>query len=463
MKDNPFIHLFETSDGKYLFDVNKNTIISIPDNVYNFLKKPTTNMDSNVEKYLHTLKNCGFLKSNRVEISEHSETKYLKYYLDNKLSTLLLQLTQNCNLRCDYCIYSGNYNTRTHSNKIMDFELAKDGIDFLIKHSRDSDNIFIGFYGGEPFLNFDLMKKCMDYSLKKIPNKEIYFNVTTNATLLTKEIVDIIVNYNLTILISLDGPKQIHDEARKFAFNNRGSFDTLYNNLKYIKTKYPDYYKEHILFNTVLHQSNFGCVDNYIKSDDLLSDSYFMSTFISDSYSDKKHEISDSSISEIQYEKFLLFLSKIGILNNYKPSKLLDLDFQQIGSIVNSSKIDHLPKKSHHSGVCIPGVQKLFMNVNGDFFPCERVNELSDFSKIGSIKNGLDYNKIEYMMNIENITKEECHNCWAYNHCTICLSGLEDNNGIKRENILLRCPYVKNSIEEKLKDYTVLKSLGYNF
>ncbi len=72
------------------------------------------------------------------------------------MKTMILQVTQRCNLRCEYCIYSGDYKNRSHTNKDMPWESARQAIDYFIAHSRDTNPIMLAFYGGEPLLNMKL-------------------------------------------------------------------------------------------------------------------------------------------------------------------------------------------------------------------------------------------------------------------------------------------------------------------
>ncbi|MDL0414458.1 4Fe-4S cluster-binding domain-containing protein, partial [Clostridioides difficile] len=108
----------------------------------------------------------------------HPETKYIKYHIENNLSSIILQVTQNCNLRCDYCIYSGSYSNRVHTNKRMNIDVAKRSIDYLIKNSSQLNEVSVGFYGGEPLLEFDLIKQIVEYVKVVGEGKEIYFNLT---------------------------------------------------------------------------------------------------------------------------------------------------------------------------------------------------------------------------------------------------------------------------------------------
>lgn len=156
MEQKPFIHLFQTSTGFYFYDVNTDSILNIDENVYDYLKKEQLGeSSSNTLEYVEFLRKQGYLKSNKVKITEHPETEVLKYHCENRVEGIILQVTQNCNLHCDYCTYSGGYINRIHTNKRMSKETAKRGIDYLISHSRDCQYVSIGFYGGEPLLEFD--------------------------------------------------------------------------------------------------------------------------------------------------------------------------------------------------------------------------------------------------------------------------------------------------------------------
>lgn len=117
--------------------------------------------------------NQGYLKSRHVEESYNPITPYIHQYLDTKVCNLVLQITQNCNLRCEYCAYSGSYKNRIHSNKRMTFEVAAKAIDFVVSHSKEAEQFYIGFYGGEPLLEFSLIKRCVDYANRQCEGRKI--------------------------------------------------------------------------------------------------------------------------------------------------------------------------------------------------------------------------------------------------------------------------------------------------
>lgn len=184
MKQEAFVHVFDSPTGHYLYDVNSDDILKIPYDVFAFLQaQEDVEQTNSVRQYLDMLKRKGFLKSKHVEKSEHGMTEIMPFALNSKLSQLVLQITQSCNLRCNYCAYSGEYKNRVHSQKQMSFEIAKKSIDFLIQHSKDTKSLSIGFYGGEPFLRFDFIKKCVDYADSIAEGRVIRYNTTTNGTM----------------------------------------------------------------------------------------------------------------------------------------------------------------------------------------------------------------------------------------------------------------------------------------
>ncbi|MBY6798275.1 Cys-rich peptide radical SAM maturase CcpM, partial [Clostridium botulinum] len=120
MKQNAFFHLFKTRNCCYIYDVNTNLFLKVPKETYSALENYNGDLEAlKDDSVILNLKEKGYLSSNRAEEIEHSLTDALESILDNSLNTLTLQITQECNLRCSYCVYSGSYLNRSHSHKIM--------------------------------------------------------------------------------------------------------------------------------------------------------------------------------------------------------------------------------------------------------------------------------------------------------------------------------------------------------
>lgn len=463
MNQKPFIHLFQTSNNFYLYDVNTDSILKIDEATYSYLKNEQNINTCEQPKQIEFLKKQGYLKSNKVKISEHPETEFLDYYCNNRVEGITLQVTQNCNLRCSYCTYSGGYINRVHTNKRMPFEVAKKGIDFLINHSRDCSEVSIGFYGGEPLLEFDLIKWCVEYANSHIEGKEIKYNLTTNATLITKEILDFFDKHNVVMMISLDGPKEIHDKNRLFSGTNIGSFSTIIKNLNMIYEENPNYYKKNLHFNSVLETNNFSLVDDFIKENKLFKDSLFLSSLVSETNSLTKIKKSDNFYEESQYALFIGFLNILGRIDEKYSSRLLRTQFVTLGDSRKGKQGKQrlvMPEKWHHGGPCIPGATRLLINAFGDFYPCEKVCESSEMV-IGNVYSGFNFDSIEYMLNIERNSKEMCHNCWAYQYCNLCVACV--GHAPNEDKLIKECATVKMNTENDFKNFCVLEDLGYDF
>jgi uncharacterized protein len=171
------------------------------------------------------------------------ETSSLKRLQDDPLSILFLEITEQCNFGCSYCIYSENYpNERTETSKNMSFDTAKKAVDGLVPLSKN--NVMIGFYGGEPLLNMGLVRQIIDYSKEKFSDKEFGFSMTTNFFNADRYIQEIVDN-GMHINLSLDGPKEIHDECRRTK-NGKPTYDKIMSNLKKVEEYSPGYVDSHI-------------------------------------------------------------------------------------------------------------------------------------------------------------------------------------------------------------------------
>ncbi len=470
MKDkeqfNPFIHLMETPYGKYVYDLNKSSVIKVPASVYAYLQDMSGEPDAQVGEYLEELKAQGYLKEKRVKVSEHPVTGFYHSFIMHNLGQLTLQVTQGCNLKCEYCSYSGNYFNREHTNKKMSFETAKKAIDYFISHARDASFFGISFYGGEPLLEFELIKKCVAYADSRAEGRKVSYNFTTNGTLLTEEKYEFLVSHDFSILVSLDGPQAVHDRHRVFAGTTVGSFQKMSENLKLLKEKYPKYYAEKIGFNTVLDPAYpLKEICDFTDTDEWVNASEISSTVVNDIQAKAKNIYSEQFIVEYKYEKFKVFLWKLGLLDIDDIPPLMRHHFKNIKQSAicfERVKQNELPDKGHRGGPCIPGVRKLFVDVEGRLFPCERVSESSKVSCIGHIDWEIDEEKALQLLNIERLTSERCRNCWAYVLCPDCFVLADDEGRLSKEKQLMGCQRNRAQVEEDIKDYLVLRELKYS-
>lgn len=199
-------HPIVTYGGKYIYDRHTNSVVRVTDEEFSeFENIANGKINAHESSLIHRFQNIGMFHPNTVEKIEHPKTYMLNYHVNNRLGQLVLQVTQQCNLRCEYCAYSGIYNNnRIHTNSRMDWTTAKKAIDFFVERSIETEKCTISFYGGEPLLEFELIKKCIEYAEEIVEGKELIFNMTTNGTLLKSEIADFLVNHNCHISIGDD-------------------------------------------------------------------------------------------------------------------------------------------------------------------------------------------------------------------------------------------------------------------
>lgn len=461
----PFIHLFKSPNSCYLYDVNTNQVCPIDEDVYDYLEREQNDhIDAQTEemtiKKIKVLRKNGFLLNNRPEKIIHGQDRFLEYRLNNCVQKITLQVTQNCNFRCAYCIYSEQKNPlqRKHSNKKMSWETARTGIDFLIAHSSAKDSVNIGFYGGEPLLEFQLVKKCIEYCNSITESKEITYSITTNGTLLNDEKIEFFAMYNVPLLISLDGPSQIHNKQRRYKSDGSGSFDTIWNNLMRIKEKYPEYYQS-IRFNCVVNpQNNLKNLDDFFTYNDTIKNNSVIFSTLNEAYSNTRHLPSKDYYHTKEYELFKTFLWKMGYMKEEYISAIAKRDYSTY-----KTKFDKLKRarpfgiEGYPGGPCIPGTTRLFIDIDGNFFPCERVSELSSIMNIGNLEEGFKTDHIRRLLNVAQTTEEECKDCWAQRHCNACLVMSDNIDNLSRELRLSHCSSMKQTLDDTLRNYVLLE------
>ena len=462
MRKKPFIKLFKTYLGHYFFDVNRNEIVPISLESYTYLKKLVELNQDNVDEYVTDeivqLKAAGYLSEKRVSILEHPSSDVLKYLLGRAMEKITIQVTQSCNLRCSYCIYSdlNNGEQRSHSAKTISKENARKAVDFIMEHSIDRSSVDIGFYGGEPLIAFDVVKDCILYVEKKYYGRRCTFSMTTNATLLDDEKSAFLEEHNVTLMISIDGPKEIHNIHRRFSADGKGSYDVIMENLNNIKNKYPKLYNG-LMFNMVIDPQNDFDKINDISANGIFNSLNTKSSIIEDGYSIEKVVASEDYVAKSEYNLFLAYISKLGIVDGLVAPLVAQTSADEMFMEKNALKKQvSLPEKGAPGGPCIPGQLRLFVNADGDLYPCERVSETSPAMKMGSIDEGVDMESAYKLLNICQLTPEKCRNCWAFSKCTLCAKSADGGEELSAKVKNSFCDGVHNEVESRLKNEIML-------
>lgn len=466
----PFIHLIQINKDIYLLDINTNMICKVNEKIGDFLLNHYDEDGKGLSKEDHQLisnmKRAGMLKPNAIQTIEHPMTNFAEDMLENNLSRITLQVTQNCNLRCAYCVYSGSYNNRMHNNKRMDVQTAKKALDFLKKHSKNSNSINVSFYGGEPVLEFQLITECVEYAKKIFDGKELMFNLTTNATLLNDEMIYFFQKEGFYLTISLDGPEKVHDKNRDFADGVHGTYSTVMKNLKRITEIAPNYLSR-ITFNAVLDdENNFELTNDFFMNEPIVKNMHVSASYINDvNKKEKKEYMNEENYINRGYKMFVGMMFLLGRVSRNNISKLVVRDLGDISEKIVKREIlkEGILPISHPAGPCLPGFQRPFVDAYGKLYPCERINETSDCICIGNIETGFDINTVKKLLNVGKIAESYCKKCWAFNYCTQCAVTADEGKGLSSTSRLEKCERIKLYIETALKDYIVLKECGCKF
>lgn len=456
--------VFDTIYDKYLYDRNKNKVIPIPDRVYDELisyQKNDKIMGLHDNKILKRLVERGYLHENKIKTIEHPDSKLLEIYSNKKIEGVTLQVTQDCNLRCEYCFYSGTYNGRSHRNKKMSKKIALDSIDFLMNHSSAMDKVRVGFYGGEPLLEINLIKDVVEYCKTKYNGRTIDFGLTTNGILLNVENADFLMNNNFNIMVSIDGPKDEHNKQRIFA-NGQGSFDIVYANLKTLYQERRDFF-EKITINSVYNIThNFDNIKYFFENDTLISVLNSKCSFLSDAGLDNDFIYDNDTY--IEYYKKKQFVNMVELMLEEQSDHCLFGNYiealEKIHNILMSGELSQ--EKAHPGGPCMPGIDKPLIDVDGNIYPCEKVSENPEM-QIGNIYNGYDYKKMYDFLNVAQMTPEKCKNCWAFLFCNICVVAMTDSKGLSTNKRIRKCNVVKRETLEYLKSIKILEANGADF
>lgn len=218
-------HKFNLEDKYFLFAPNDLKAYKINKNLYEDL--PEVNEEVHDKKLIDILKSVNLIKA---PDNLPKTTRIENPAINNSVFSISLNVAQICNMKCIYCYGNkGEYDKKGKMNR----ETALKSVDFLIKNSGNRKDLSVGFFGGEPLLNFRLIKEIVEYCKKaeEYHNKRIHFNITTNGTLFNEENNLLLRKNNISVTISIDGDKKSQDTNRPLR-SGAGSFDFIVPKIK---------------------------------------------------------------------------------------------------------------------------------------------------------------------------------------------------------------------------------------
>ncbi|MFA4860408.1 radical SAM protein [Methanoregula sp.] len=387
---------------------------------------PTVNTDDDVLFYSRFLQKLNKIRPRHKIPRKHpiqpEEVKQM--VLHDGLYQMILGITEDCNLRCRYCVYSEAYTLSRKPSKVrMEFTTAKKALDWyisLVMEGREYNPVrkpAISFYGGEPLLNFDLIKKCVQYVKTTYPDLEFTFSLTTNGTLLNQEREDFLKEHGFLMNISIDGPKEEHDRNRIYQ-DGRGTFDDVMKNVRrFMSSGYDkDKFSSICVFDW---KCNLFSLDAFFRQPDIPKLSLMTTPSVHDGcvYYDQ--------FSDDDFQNYLTSEKKAFqyYLDHATDDTTRHSVFEQLYPLFASRFLYSIPtmimpenRVIPYSGACILG-RKIFVDVHGIFHPCERINQSFP---IGDEKSGLDFTAIALIMNNYLEHLDSCKTCAISKTCGYC-------------------------------------------
>lgn len=467
---------FNTNNNQYFLDTKSSEIFPMSERQ----KKIVENFYSITEEELYFILNRQYdSKEDYIKEYEYIKSLISKGFFYSKIdniipsfrdevkksttSQLILVLTEKCNLRCKYCIYSDKYyKASNYSNNVMTLDVAKKSIDYYIEIHKTkieyglNERLQINFYGGEPLLEFDLIKEIVSYV--KNTGYDALFYITTNGYLLNNESIEFLVDNRFNITFSLDGYKENHDRNRVTSNNNK-TFDVIMSNIM-------DFYSYKAKVNIDDYNGglvSFNCCYDYEtdleKSIDFFAENLlgYSKSFVIYSQIDPynttyydisgKQNLAESTLAKSLERVKMRFFSDECSKGFRESAYLL---FTGMFSMYARNK----NRESIFKGTCVP-YSKLAIYPDGVITLCEKTGKRFPLGNINS--GGVEEKKLDELVNsfFKNYIEGECKDCSFQNLCSACFVQMNDDYTINSTF----CENQKKSIVSTLSElYSLLET-----
>ena len=321
---------------------------------------------------------------------------------DSVIKAMCLHVAHTCNLNCEYCFAGqGKYHGE---DAIMSFEVGKKALDFLVEHSGTRKNLEVDFFGGEPLVNFDVVKQLVAYarSIEKEKNKHFRFTLTTNGVLLNDDVIDFLNKEMNNVVLSLDGRKEINDAKRK-RLDGKGSYDIIVPHFQNFVKKRGD--KEYYMRGTFT-RNNLDFTNDIFHMLDLGFTELSMEPVVSKPGTEYALREEDLDTIYEQYE--ILAKEMIKRRREGRPFTFYHYMIDLTGGPCIYKRITG----------CGSGTEYLAVTPNGDFYPCHQFVGDKKFL-MGNVYEGITNMKLRDEFKLCNVySRKECENCWAKLYCS---------------------------------------------
>lgn len=412
------IHQYKFGEYNMVIDVCSGALHIVDDPTYDIISMfEASNRDTVIsktaEKYkdisLDEIEECyaqvaGLKESGKLFTEDTFEpiAGTLKAKTSGVVKALCLHIAHTCNLNCSYCFASqGKY----HGERaLMSFDVGKRALDFLIENSGTRRNLEVDFFGGEPLMNFDVVKKLVEYarSIEKERNKNFRFTLTTNGVLVDKDVIDFANREMSNVVLSLDGRKEVHDRYR-VDYSGNGSWDKIVPKFQeFVKARGG---KNYYMRGTFTH-ANPDFLEDIKTMLDLGFTELSMEPVVAAEGDPAALTEADKPIVLKQYEELARLMLKRD--KEGRPFTFYHYMIDLKGGPCIYKRI---------SG-CGSGTEYMAVTPWGDLYPCHQFVGDEKF-KLGDIWKGVDNTAVQNEFASCNVyAREDCRDCWAKLYCS---------------------------------------------
>ncbi len=404
------IHVFNYKDKNYIYDVGSGSLHESDKPTADYLKAKAEGQAVDItyltdEQIQSAIADSEALQAQGLLFKDEIKTYPMK---SNEVKALCIHICHDCNFRCRYCFADEGAYCSTRES--MSFETAKAAVDFLIKNSGKRKVLEMDFFGGEPLMNFDVLKQTVYYAKAagEKAGKKFLFTTTTNALLLNDEVIEFFNAEMENVVLSLDGRKEVHDAIRK-SINGKGTFDLIIDKIKKFISLRGD--KSYYVRGTFTAK-NLDFSKDVIFIAEQGVDSISMEPVVTD-IDDLQIKTEHLPAIEKEYENLCeAYLQKHA---EGKGFNFFHFNIDLEGGVCLSKRVS----------ACGAGNEYFSVVPNGDLYPCHQFASDKDF-RMGSVFTGIEREDIREKFKTSCLfTRKKCQDCFAK---FICSGGCSANN-----------------------------------
>lgn len=408
------IHQYKNNGYNIVMDVNSGSVHVVDDIVYDIIALYEENDADSIKKKLSGVYSENDIEEALEEIEElkeagqlFTEDTYKDFVIDFKnrktvVKAMCLHIAHDCNLACKYCFAEeGEYHGR---RALMSLEVGKKALDFLIENSGNRRNLEVDFFGGEPLMNWDVVKELVRYgrSKEKEYDKNFRFTLTTNGVLLDDEVMEFVNKEMSNVVMSLDGRKEINDKMRPFR-NGKGSYDLIVPKFQKLaeSRNQTNYY-----IRGTFTRNNLDFSNDVIEYADLGFKQMSIEPVVADP--DEPYALREEDIPKIleEYDKLA-----VEYIKRYKENRGFNFFHFMID-------LKQGPCVLKRMAGCGSGTEYLAVTPWGDLYPCHQFVGQEEFL-LGNVFDGITNTDVRDEFKLCNVyAKDKCKECFAKFYCS---------------------------------------------